>query len=59
MVEAKKVMQDSRNPLYARTAAELDTIWMSTFLRRCSKPNLPPSCAAWRAKARKPAPFFT
>ena len=29
MVEAKKVMQDSRNPLYAKTAAELDTIWMS------------------------------
>ncbi len=30
MVEAKKVMQDSRNPLYAKAAAELDTIWMST-----------------------------
>ncbi len=29
MVEVKKVMQDSRNPLYAKAAAELDTIWMS------------------------------
>ncbi|WP_373514248.1 hypothetical protein, partial [Persicitalea sp.] len=29
MAEAKKIMQDSRNPLYAKTAAELDTIWMS------------------------------
>ena len=29
MVEAEKVMQDSRNPLYAKTAAELDSIWMS------------------------------
>lgn len=30
MVEAKKVMQDSRNPLYAKTAAELDSIWINT-----------------------------
>ena len=29
MAEAKKVMQDSRNPLYAKAAADLDTIWMS------------------------------
>ena len=30
ITEVRKVMENSRNPLYAKAAQELDTIWMST-----------------------------